>query len=254
MGCPEGNIGILLPIDFQHGTGNNRLMCGRFTQKLSPREVYDLYGVTGSPPSLVREPRYNGAPTQDFAVCRVDDGGRRRIAELRWGLVPSWWEAADMGPTLINARAETIREKRAFADACRARRCLVPADGWFEWQGPSRARQPFYLTLASGRPISFAGIWERWETRREVIESFAIVTTPAAAELADIHHRQPAIVDPDWFAEWLDPAAPARRLLGRLRAPNPGPYERRAVSARVNSVVNDDPDILRPVGEQLRLI
>lgn len=229
-------------------------MCGRFTQKLSPREVCDLYGVAGPPPSFAREPRYNGAPTQDFAVCRVDDGGSRRISELRWGLVPPWWRDAGMGPPLINARAETIHEKGVFADAFRERRCLVPANGWFEWRGPSQARQPFHLTLAEGRHISFAGIWERWETRREVIESFAIVTTPASASLADIHHRQPAIVDPEWFAEWLDPSSQAHELLDRLSTPNPGPYERWSVSARVNSVSNDDPDILRPVGEQLRLI
>lgn len=229
-------------------------MCGRFTQKLTPQEVCDLYGVTEAPPSFAREPRYNGAPTQDFAVCRIDSGGSRRIAELRWGLVPSWWRDAGTGPPLINARAETIHEKRAFADAFRERRCLVPANGWFEWQGPSRAPQPFHLTFAAGAPVSFAGVWERWETRREVIESFAILTTPASAELADIHHRQPAIVDPEWFAEWLDPSTAAHELFERLCAPHPGPYERRAVSRRVNSVRNDDADILRPVGEQLRLI
>ena len=229
-------------------------MCGRFTQKLSPREVYDLYGVIEPPPSFAREPRYNGAPTQDFAVCRVDGGGRRHIAELRWGLVPSWWKDAGAGPPLINARSETIREKRVFADAFRERRCLVPANGWFEWQGPSQARQPFYLTLVGGGPISFAGIWERWEARREVVESFTILTTPAAAALADIHPRQPAIVDPKWFAEWLDPSSQAHQLLARLSTPNPGPYERRPVSARVNSVMNDGPDLLRPVGEQLQLI
>lgn len=229
-------------------------MCGRFTQQMTPQEVYDLYGVTDPPPPFAREPRYNGAPTQDFAVCRVDDGGSRHIAELRWGLVPSWWKDAGMGPPLINARAETIHEKGTFADAFRERRCLVPADGWFEWQGPSQARQPFHLTFASGAPLSFAAIWERWETKQEVIESFAILTTPASAELADIHHRQPAIVDPEWFAVWLDPSAEADELLERMSAPCPGPFERRAVSARVNSVLNDDPDILRRVGEQLRLI
>ena len=229
-------------------------MCGRFTQKLSPREVYDLYGVIEPPPSFARGGRYNGAPTQDFAICRVDGDGRRHIAELRWGLVPSWWKDAGAGPPLINARSETIREKRVFADAFRDRRCLVPANGWFEWQGPSQARQPFYLTLVGGGPISFAGIWERWEAKEQVIESFAILTTPAAAELADIHPRQPAIVDPKWFAEWLDPSSQAHQLLARLSTPNPGPYERRPVSTRVNSVVNDDPDLLRPVGEQLRLI
>jgi len=229
-------------------------MCGRFTRKLSPREVYDLYGVSGPPPLLAREPRYNGAPTQDFAVCRVDGGGRRHIAELRWGLVPSWWNDAGAGPPLINARAETIREKRVFADAFRERRCLVPASGWFEWQGSGRAKQPYYLTLANGSPLSLAAVWERWEAREQVIESFTILTTPAAAELVDIHHRQPAIVAPEWFADWLDPSTPARQLLDHLSAAPSGPYERRAVSARVNSVRNDDPDILRPVGEQLRLI
>ena len=229
-------------------------MCGRFTQKLSPREVYDLYGVIEPPPSFARKPRYNGAPSQDFAVCRVDDGGRRHIAELRWGLVPSWWKDAGAGPPLINARTETIREKRVFADAFRERRCLVPASGWFEWQGPGPARQPYYLALADGSPLSLAAVWERWEAREQVIESFTILTTPAAAELVDIHHRQPAIVAPEWFADWLDPSTPARQLLDHLSAAHSGPYERRAVSARVNSVRNDDPDILRPVGEQLRLI
>lgn len=229
-------------------------MCGRFTQQLTPREVHDLYDVTEAPPAVTREPRYNGAPTQDFAVCRVDAGGSRRISELRWGLVPSWSKDARMGAPLINARAETIREKRAFAEAFRERRCLVPANGWFEWQGPARARQPFHLALARGSPLSFAAVWERWETEREVIESFAILTTRAAAALADIHDRQPAIVSPDWFTEWLDPSTGENQLLERLSAPHAGPYERRAVSSRVNSVVNDDPRILRPVAEQLRLI
>jgi len=229
-------------------------MCGRFTQKLSPREVYDLYGVIEPPPSFACEPRHNGAPTQDFAVCRVDDGGRRHIAELRWGLVPSWWKDAGAGPSLINARAETIRERRVFADAFRERRCLVPANGWFEWQGSGRAKQPYYLTLATGSPLSLAAVWERWEARKQVIESFTILTTAASTELADIHHRQPAIVAPEWFAEWLDPSTPARQLLDHLSTAHSGPYARRPVSSRVNSVQNDDPDILRPVGEQLRLI
>ena len=229
-------------------------MCGRFTQKLTPQEVYDLYGVMEPAPSFAREPRYNGAPTQDFAVCRLDNRGNRRISELRWGLVPSWWRDAGMGPPLINARGETIHEKRALADAFRERRCLVPADGWFEWQGPSRAPQPFHLTLATGAPVSFAAVWERRETKREVVESFAILTTAASAGIADIHHRQPAIVDPEWFAEWLDPSTAARKLMARLSTPHPGPYQRHAVSMRVNSVGNNDPDVLRPVGEQLRLI
>lgn len=229
-------------------------MCGRFTQKLTPQEVYDLYGVMDAPPLSARQPRYNGAPTQDFAVCRVDAAGRRTVAEFRWGLVPSWAKDAGTGPPLINARAETVNERRAFADAFRERRCLVPANGWFEWQGQGPARQPYFLALADGSPISFAGVWERRATEREVIESFAILTTPAAAALADIHHRQPAIVGPDRVAQWLDPGADRRELRETVAAPFPGPFERRPVSTRVNSVVNDDADILRRAGEQLRLI
>lgn len=229
-------------------------MCGRFAQKLTPQEVCDLYGVMEPPPLSAGEPRYNGAPTQNFAVCRVDAGGSRRIAELRWGLLPSWATDAGRGPPLINARVETVSRKHAFADAFRERRCLVPADGWFEWQGSGRAKQPWFLALADGSPLSFAAVWERRETGQEGIESFAILTTPAAAAIADIHHRQPAIVGPDRVAQWLDPGADTRELRETAATPFPGPYERRAVSSRVNSVLNDDPDILRAVGEQLRLI
>ncbi len=229
-------------------------MCGRFTQQLTAREVHGLYDVAEPPFPPTLEARYNGAPTQDFAVCRVDARGSRSIAKLRWGFVPSWTRDAAMGPPLINARAETVHRKRAFADAFRTRRCLVPANGWFEWQGSGRAKQPWFLAMADGSPLSFAAVWERRETERDAIESFAILTTPATASLADIHPRQPVIVASEWRAEWLDPSTEERRILERLGAPCPGPYERRAVGARANSVLNDDPGILRPVGEQLRLI
>ncbi len=148
--------------------------------------------------------------------------------------------------TLNNARAETVHTKASFGAAFRSRRCLVPANGWFEWQRTGHGKQPYFLALPDELPLSFAALWERWDKDGESLESFTIITTKASPELADIHHRQPAIIDPDRFDAWLDPEAPVSRLLDLVREPRASPYERRAVSTRVNRVGNDDPDILVP--------
>ncbi len=225
-------------------------MCGRFTQMLTWRQIHDLYSLTGSALPLNLEPRYNGAPTQDFAACRLDDDGNRSIAKLRWGLVPSWAKDVSMGTRLINARAETVHTKPSYGDAFRSRRCLVPANGWFEWQATGRGKQPYFLVLADGSPLSFAALWERWDKDEKSLESFTIITTAASPHLADIRHRQPAIVHPGRSAEWLDLTSPAPRLLDLVRESHGGPYERRAVSTRVNSVRHDDPGILAPRSER----
>ena len=146
-------------------------------------------------------------------------------------------------------RAETVNTKPSFGAAFRSRRCLVPANGWFEWQRTGRGKQPYYLTLADDSPLSFAALWERWSRDSESVESFTIITTAASPELVDIHHRQPAIIDPGQFDDWLDPTLPLPRLLDLVREPHGSPYERRAVSTRVNSVWHDDPDILAPRSE-----
>ena len=124
-------------------------MCGRFTQKLTWRQIHDLYSLTGPPLPLNLQPRYNGAPAQDFAACRLDQDGNRAVAQLRWGLVPSWARDARMGTRLINARCETVHTKPSFGAAFRSRRYLVPANGWFEWQRTRRGKQPYFL--ACGR-------------------------------------------------------------------------------------------------------
>ena len=219
-------------------------MCGRFTQQLSEGEIHDLYGVT--PPALPLElpPRYNGAPTQDFAACRLDDTGRRVITRLRWGLVPSWATDVGIGARLINARAETVGDKPAYRAAFRARRCLVPANGWFEWQRAGRAKQPWFVALADGAPLSFAALWERWDKAGDGLETFTIITTQACESLADLHHRQPALIHPDHVADWLDPASRPEQLLDLVRQPFTGPFEKRPVSTRVNSVANNDAAIL----------
>lgn len=230
-------------------------MCARFTQELERQAVRDLYRIVreNDPPPLL--PRYNGAPTQDFAVCRVRTdraGGKpqREIARLRWGIGRG---SPGRGPPHINARAESVHRRDAFADAFRSRRCLVPANGWFEWIRAGRQRLPYFLTpadAADGGLLSFAGIWQTAESAAPGApapsESFAILTTAALPELQRIHDRQPAIVPPSAFDDWLDPATPEARLLELAREPPPGPYEIRPVSVRANSVANDDPDILEP--------
>ena len=224
-------------------------MCGRFTQQLPSEEICDLYSVRGTSLPPKRRVRYNGAPGQDFAACRLDEDGARAIALLRWGLVPSWARDATIARRLINARSETVHNKPSFRSAFRSRRCLVPANGWFEWQKTGRGKQPYYLTPADGSPLSFAALWERWDPRSGPLETFTIITTPASPELEDIHHRQPAIIEPRWFSTWLDPLAPLQALLEVVREPCCGPFERRPVSSRVNRVGNDDPDVLPPLTE-----
>ena len=225
-------------------------MCGRFTQKLTWPEIHDLYSLTAPSLPLNPQPRYNGAPEQEFVACRLDVDGNRTMVQLRWGLVPSWARDVRIATRLINARSETIHTKPSFGAAFRSRRCLVPADGWFEWQRTGYGKQPYFLALGDRLPLSFAALWEHWGKGNNSLESFTIITTMASPELADIHHRQPAIIAPDCFDDWLDPTSPVPRLLDLVREPYGGPYEKRAVSTRVNSVRNDDPDILAPRSER----
>ena len=221
-------------------------MCGRFTQQLAEGEMHDLYDVTQPALPLDLPPRYNGAPTQDFAACRLDETGRRVVTRLRWGLVPFWASDVGIGARLINARAETVSDKPAYRAAFRARRCLVPANGWFEWQRAGRSKQPWFVALADGSPVSFAALWECWDKAGDGLETFTIITTQACESLTDIHHRQPAIIHPDHFADWLDPALRPAHLLDLAREPFTGPFEKRPVSTRVNSVANNDASILIP--------
>ena len=221
-------------------------MCGRLSQNLTWQQIYTLYTLPVSTPRLDPQPRYNGAPTQDFALCRLDENGTRTMAVLRWGLVPFWAKDVKIGARLINARAETVHEKPAFRSAFRARRCLIPSNGWFEWKRTGGGKQPYFLALESSAPVSFAALWEQWGRDGQHIESFTIITTEASPGLTDIHDRQPAVVDPDDFTDWLDPGTPQETLQEIIGPPYEGPYEIRPVSDMVNRVANDTPDILTP--------
>ena len=221
-------------------------MCGRFTQKLTWREIHDLYGLlTAASPDNMR-PRWNGAPTQDFAACRLNADGVRTLARLRWGLIPFWAKDAKIGSRLINARAETVDSKPAFRSAFKSRRCLVPADGWFEWVREGGRKSPRFLSMADGSIASFAALWERWDGPDGLIETFSIITTEASPELAHVHGRQPAIVDPQRFEEWLAPEARKESLLNIVRIPHSGSYRIKPVSTLVNNVRNDGPELLGP--------
>ncbi len=220
-------------------------MCGRFTQDIDDDDLEMLYGVDASAvPSLTT--RWNGAPTQDFALCRVGRSGVREAAVHRWGLIPAWARDSKIGARLINARAESVDTKPSFRNALRNRRCLVPARGWFEWQRVGGTKRPWWISLRNDL-FSFAGLWDVWDRDGEAIWSFTILTCPATDLLQPIHHRQPSIIPKDRYEEWLGPGPVSPDLLTVVRRPRTGPFNTRRVGPQVNSVTNDRPEILQAV-------
>jgi len=234
-------------------------MCGRFVLTTPAEALRQAFGFIEQP-NLA--PRYNIAPTQDVPVIRQrkDPAGQRTLQMLRWGLVPSWADSLAGGAKMINARAETVMEKSAFRNAFARRRCLVPADGFYEWRPGDKAKQPYFITARAGGPLAFAGLWERWSAsppgsgllpadgdaaRRPYIDSFTIVTTTANATLATLHPRMPVILAPADHGRWLDPASELPALLGLLKPAPDDLLRHAAVDRRVNSVRNDDADLLR---------
>lgn len=216
-------------------------MCGRFTL-FQPAEAITAVFQLAYVPSL--EPRYNIAPTQ--LVPTVLSTPKRQFQLLRWGLIPSWAKDPAMGARLINARAETVEEKPSFRSAFRHRRCLVIADGFYEWQRQDRKKQPFYFRLQDGRPFAFAGLWEHWEAPGgEAIESCTILTTEANELLRPIHDRMPVILAPKDYDLWLDPTVQKLEPLQQLLCP----YQSEAmtsyaVSTQVNNPANNSAECI----------
>jgi putative SOS response-associated peptidase YedK len=220
-------------------------MCGRFLLFSSRDELAQLLDLDPADlPTLF--PRYNVAPTQGIPAARLADDGRRTVAELRWGLIPSWAKDAKIGYSLINARAETVAEKPAFRGSFKARRCLIPASGFYEWAATrSRQKQPYHFRLRDGRPFAFAGLWERWAGRDgEPIESCSIITTEANAVVRPVHERMPVILSPEGFAAWLDAHTPAADLLALLRPYPEGEMAAAPANPYVNSPRNQGPKCL----------
>jgi putative SOS response-associated peptidase YedK len=221
-------------------------MCGRFGLIGRPEEIRDLFGLDQIDPDLCG-PRYNIAPTQPVLVVRAGPRGRE-LVPMRWGLVPAWVKDPQDFPLLINARAESLAEKPAFRAACRYRRCLVPASGFYEWQASAgRGKRPYWIAPARGGLVAFAGLWETWCDRDGgEIDTAAIVTTDACEGLAAIHPRMPAVLAREDWAAWLSPETPVGEALALIRPAAGEALQAVSVSSRVNAVANDDSGLLEP--------
>lgn len=220
-------------------------MCGRFVLMTVGRELAERFQLMETP-SLV--PRYNVAPTQQIAVIRSEtETGRRRLGMLKWGLIPFWAKDVSIGSKMINARSETVAEKPAFRAAFKHRRCLIPADGFYEWKTEQGIRQPFFVYMADGKPFAFAGLWEMWkDPDGNPVESCTILTTDANALLLPIHDRMPAILSPEEYGEWLSrDIKDVSRLKALLHARAPEEMALRRANPKVNSPSYEGPECLQ---------
>jgi len=235
-------------------------MCGRYSLTTPPEAMVRLFGLQTSPNLPAR---YNIAPTQRAPVILAQPAGARRLMSMRWGLVPPWSKNPAAGAPLINARAETVAEKPSFREAFQRRRCLVPADSYYEWIGQKGAKQPVRIQAPDQGVFAFAGLWEHWTPapsgppkpianagQAESIDSFTIVTTAAAPALQAIHHRMPVIVPPTLFDAWIDPTLSAGALQEIIDTAAADDFTAAAVSRRVSNVRNDDPGCIEPLPVQ----
>ena len=216
-------------------------MCGRYTLTIDIKTVAEKFGV---PANLDTSPRYNIAPTQE--VVSVMRNGESHLAWLRWGLIPSWAKDESIGSRMINARAETLTEKPSFKGLLRSKRCLIVADGFYEWRQENGSKTPMYITLKSGEPFAFAGLWDLWKSPGgEHIRSCTIITTEPNDLVASIHNRMPAILSPGTYADWLDPDIRDEQTLSHWLAPYPAEeMMARPVSRLVNDPKRDSPELI----------
>jgi putative SOS response-associated peptidase YedK len=230
-------------------------MCGRYAITLPPEAMGRLFGTQDIEALGNLQPRWNMAPSQPAPVAARDASGAVALRLLRWGLHPVWHKERPGSKSMINARSETAFEKPFFWDAWKRRRCLVPADGFYEWRrGPDSERTdatPHWLERTDGAPVVFAGLWERWrpadadpEDSEAWVRTFAILSTAAGPDIAELHHRCPVILEHGAHAAWLDPATGHEALMALTAPPPEGTLRHRPVSKDVNSVRNDGPHLL----------
>ncbi len=220
-------------------------MCGRFAFYSPAQATAELFGVHTL---LETEPRYNIAPTQYIPAVRATDDGRE-LAMLKWGLVPFWAKDPSIGNRMINARAETVAEKPSYRNAYKHRRCLVLADGFYEWHREGDTKVPYFISLASGEPFAFAGLWERWKNRDDgdVLDSATLITTDANEYLSQVHHRMPLILTPDTADRWLSGDT---TLIDEAHEVTPA-LQAWPVSRQVNNARNEGEELVYPDGEKL---
>lgn len=216
-------------------------MCGRYRLKRPWRDLHALYSIQNDSNRIV--PRWNIAPTQDVPVFRRGETGLD-VSLLRWGLVPAWAKDLRIGNQCINARAESVAEKPAFRSAFRSRRCLLVADGHYEWRAEGKIKQPYLFTIGDDEPYTFAGLWEKWTAPTgETVETACLITTTPNAVAAEVHDRMPVILPRAAHTTWLDPKADAETLQGLL-VPYAGEGMRtRKVTTRLNKATNEGPEL-----------
>ncbi|MCP3988812.1 MAG: SOS response-associated peptidase [Actinomycetia bacterium] len=228
-------------------------MCGRFVSASTPDELANYFGA--EPPDRELEPNFNVAPTREIYVVRARSG-HRQMATLTWGLVPFWAKDRRIGSKMINARSETVLNKPAFRQAIGRRRCLIPADGFYEWMKVpgNKKKQPYYIHHRDGEPLAFAGIWERWSPPEgsdetlpggaETLETCTILTCAPNETLAAIHNRMPVLLAPNSWDEWLADTEDLSALQGLMVPAPDGVLTMRPVRPMVNSVRNNGPELL----------
>ncbi len=221
-------------------------MCGRFAFYSPSEAAAALFGVEGS---VDVKPRYNIAPTQDIVAIRNAEGGGRELVTLRWGLVPFWAKDPSIGNRMINARAETVAEKPSFRAAYRHRRCIVLADGFYEWQRDGSVKTPYFISLASSEPFAVAALWEHWTDKEtgESLQTTTLLTTEANEFMKPLHHRMPVVLESNGAGEWL---AGSNELLDDVDAITP-PLQAWPVDRRVNNARNEGEDLIGAVGDRI---
>lgn len=222
-------------------------MCGRFTLNTSAKIIAEFFKLSEVPDI---KPRYNIAPTQSIATVTVfPEKNQRQFQFMRWGLIPSWAKDMKIGSHTINARSETVAEKPAFRSAIKHRRCLIIADGFYEWQPQGKKKQPYYFTMANGEPFAFAGLWENWESpEAENIVSCSIITTAANSTVQPVHDRMPVILPQGNWEQWLDPSVDkAQEVLPLLQPYDQAAMKANAVSTIVNSPTRDSPECIQTI-------
>jgi len=216
-------------------------MCGRLTLRTTGRELAGFFGLPDGPDL---QPRFNVSPSQPVVTVRPAPGGRE-LSLLTWGLIPHWSKEPK---GLINARSETAAAKPAFRGPFRRRRCLVAADGFFEWKREGRRKQPYFFCLPHHQPFAFAGLWDHWAGDGKVVEGCTILTTDANEVVGPVHERMPVILGPEGWDVWLDPDEHDPNQLQPLLHPYAGTLSAYPVSAAVNNPRNEGPELVQPLG------
>ena len=222
-------------------------MCGRFSLNETPRKLVEHFDLTGE---LDFSPSWNIAPSARICTITADSDGGRRLHKMRWGLIPSWAKDASIGNKLANARGETVAEKPSFRSAFKYHRCIIPASGFYEWKTVQGVKQPWFISLKSGAPMAFAGLWENWRPdTEEATKSCCIITTDANALMAPIHDRMPVILDREEWATWLSPQEHrADQLLPLIRPPEADTMQAWQVTRELNKAgLRDDAGLVERV-------